>query len=114
MRVAPAAAFHDQAYSFFDLALVWIALFDDRHRNAVGAENDLGPVLLRETHERLVHFFDYGIEIYRIPIKRLHAMLRYIASVQAVPFLQAGACRRRRILRVHGKQYDFVTLRRMK
>src|SRR5579864_6054268 len=40
MMIAPSAALHQQLNGLFDLALIGISLFDHRHWDAVGAEND--------------------------------------------------------------------------
>ena len=40
VRITPAAALRQKAHGFFDMPLIGIAFLNDRHRNAVRAENN--------------------------------------------------------------------------
>src|SRR5207245_11267431 len=57
VAVGPSAALHKQLDALLDLALIGIALFDHRERNAVRAENDLRSLRRGKTGQRFLHFF---------------------------------------------------------
>src|SRR5579863_6955770 len=102
VRIAPSAAFEQKANCVFDLTLIRISFFDHRHRETVGAEDNLSPLWIRETRQCLVDLLHQRVQIYRIAIERLNAMHRYVVPEKAPPLVQAGTGRSRGVLRVEG------------
>ena len=110
VRVGPSSSLHQQLHGFFDLSLVRIPFFNDRHRNAVRAEDDLGALRIRKTREGFIYLFGQRIEIVRMPVKSLHAMHRQIIVKTSLPFIQAGAGSGGGILRIKRKKHDLIAL----
>lgn len=89
VRISPSAALRQQADGFFNLALVRIALVDNRHGHAVCAENNFRPLRSGEAREGLVDPFDHRIKIHRITIESLYAVNRQVILKEAIPLVQA-------------------------
>src|SRR5437764_12885362 len=96
--ITPSPAFHHQFRGLCNLPLVRITTLDYGNRHAVSAENNLGLIRVREAGQRLIYFFNQGIQILSMSIKRLDRVHRPVIVEQPFPFVQAAAGGRTRVL----------------
>ena len=94
--------------------LIRVSLSDNRDRNAVGTENQLGLFRVRKAGQSFFNLLDQRFQINIVPIESINGMNRNPPVKMFPPLVQAAARRSRGILRIKRKQHDLVTIRRAK
>src|SRR5580658_10501432 len=116
MRARPAwtlfsSLFAHQANRGFDLIGIWIAFFDQAHRQAVRAENQMCARAVRELAQDGADALRNSLNIKRMIVKLANRALRRAAirlSVNAPPFLEAAKRRGVRKMGIQRQKHDLV------
>src|SRR5271165_3065177 len=105
------ASFADQAHGFFNVARIGIALFDQAHGQAVGAEDEMDARAIGKLAEAFANIGDQGLNVERVIEEMLDAAFGEGVvglAVDAAPFFEAAERGGVGEVRVERKENEFV------